>query len=81
VPIAVFPKVDELGVGVGVGVDVGVSVGVVVGVVVGVGVGVGIGVGVGLGGLVAYSAASIIIPLVLSMMDQSTRPFSSTPSE
>src|SRR5450756_2550627 len=40
------------------------------------------GVGVGLGGLlIAYSAASMIIPLVLSMSAVLTRPFSSMPSE
>ena len=84
VPIALFPKVDELGVGVGVGVGVAVGFGVGVGDGVAVGeiVGVGVEVGVGVGWVVvAYSAASMIIPLVLSMMAQSTRSFSSTPSE
>jgi len=49
---------------------------------VGVGVELGDAVGVGLGGLLmAYSAASIIIPFVLSMSDESTLPLSSMPSE
>ena len=78
--------VGERGVreGFGVGVDEGTKegVGVTVGFGVDVEVGVGVGVGVGIGWLVvAYSAASMIIPLVLSMMDQSTLPFASTPSE
>lgn len=83
---------EEEAVGLGEGERVGVGLGLGerllegVGVTVGVGVGVGIimiavGVGVGEGRfLIAYSAAPIISPLVLSIVVVSTRPFSSMPS-
>ena len=46
------------------------------------GAGVGVGVEVGFCRLlIAYSAAPMIMPLVLSISDVSTRPFSSIPSE
>ena len=68
------------------GVELGLGEGLIVTVGVGVGagllaVGVGVGVGVGKGRLrMAYSAAPIINPLVLSMVVVSLRPFSSMPS-
>jgi hypothetical protein len=73
-------------VGVGVFVEVGEGDGLEegegAGVGLGVGVGVGVGVGLGVGGLlIPYSAASIIIAFVLSMVVVTTRPFSSMPSE